>query len=74
MRLESVIAGGVVSADQVHFEMDVVETLIPEMERLGVAAGAASDLHLLAERVLDTVISTGSVIVGRSEIGAWSRV
>jgi SAM-dependent methyltransferase len=73
MRLESVIAGGGTSSDQVHFEMDVVETLVPEMERLGVAT--ASDVHAdtLADRVLEEVTATDSVIVGRSEIGAWSR-
>jgi hypothetical protein len=44
------------------------------MERLGVATAGEVDSETLAERVLAEVIATGSVIVGRSEIGAWSRV
>jgi len=73
MRLESVIAGGASSSDLVHFEMDVVGTLVPEMERLGVATAADIDAERLAQRVFDEVIASNSVIVGRSEIGAWSR-
>ena len=74
MRLESVIAGGASSSDQVHFEMDVVGTLAPEMERLGVAKAADVDRDTLVARVLDEAIAQQSVIVGRSEIGAWTRV
>jgi hypothetical protein len=70
MRLESVIAGGANSSDQVHFEMDLVGTLAPEMKRLGVATAADIDLETLADRVLDEATASNSVIVGRSEIGA----
>ena len=74
MRLEAVLAGGASSSDHVHFEMDPVGILVPEMERLGVATAADIDAEMLAQRVLDEVIARNSVIVGRSEIGAWSRV
>jgi len=74
MRLESVIAGGASSSDHVHFEMDPVGTLVPEMERLGVATAADINAETLVQRVLDEVTASNSVIVGRSEIGAWSRV
>jgi SAM-dependent methyltransferase len=74
MRLESVIAGGASSEDHVHFEMDVVGTLVPEIERLGVATAADVDAETLADRVLAEVIATNSVVVGRAEIGAWARV
>ena len=73
MRMESVIAGGATSSDQVHFEMDIVGTLMSEMERLGVATVIDVDADTLAERVLAHVTATNSVIVGRSEVGAWSR-
>ena len=56
------------------FRTDLVCILVPEMERLGVATAGEVDSETLAERVLAEVIATGSVIVGRSEIGAWSRV
>ena len=73
MRLESVIGGGMDSSDQVHFEMDVVHSLINEMERLGIATDRELQCHTLAERVLADVKASGSVIVGRSEVGAWCR-
>jgi hypothetical protein len=74
MRMVSVIGGGANCADHVHFEMDVVATLIDEMERLGVATADELDVDTLAERVIDEAIAADSVIVGRSEVGAWSRV
>jgi len=73
MRLESVIAGGATSSDQVHFEMDVVGTLSAEMERLGIEAASDLDIDTLADRVLEEVTATESVVVGRAEIGAWTR-
>ena len=74
LRLKSVITGGVNSPDHVQFKTDLARTLVPEMERLGVATAAEVDSETLAERMLAEVIARGSVIVGRSEIGAWSRV
>ena len=73
LRLESVIAGGANGLDQVHFEMDVVGTLVSEMERLGVATASDVDPDTLVDRVLAEMLASGSVVVGRSEIGAWSR-
>jgi SAM-dependent methyltransferase len=72
--LESVITGSANSADHVQFKTELACTLVPEMERLGVATAGEVDSETLAERVLAEVIARGSVIVGRSEIGAWSRV
>jgi SAM-dependent methyltransferase len=73
MRMQSVLAGGTTCEDHVHFEMDVVGTLVPEMERLGVARAEELDAPTLAERVAAEAARTESVIVGRSEVGAWSR-
>ena len=44
-----------------------------KMERLGIASG--DDLHspALADRVLAEVVAKGSVVIGRSEVGAWCR-
>jgi SAM-dependent methyltransferase len=74
MRMESVIAGGATSSDQVHYEMDLVGSLASEMERLGVAKASDLDADTLAGRVLEEAIATDSVIIGRSEIGAWSSI
>jgi hypothetical protein len=73
MRLESLIGGGPNASDQVYFKADLARTLAPEMERLGVATAHEVDSPTLAQRILDEIISSTSVIVGRSEVGAWSR-
>jgi hypothetical protein len=74
MRMESVIAGGATSSDQIHFEMDLVRTLVAEMERLGIATGDDFDAETLPERVFAAVCASDSVIVGRSEVGAWTHI
>jgi ubiquinone/menaquinone biosynthesis C-methylase UbiE len=74
IQLESIITGGVNSADHVQFKTELACTLVPEMERLGVAMASEVDSETLAERILAEVIAAGSVIVGRAEIGAWSRM
>ena len=73
MRLESVIAGGVNGSDQVHFKTDLARTLVPEMERLGVATQEEVGPSTLVERIQAEMAAAQSIIVGRAEIGAWSR-
>jgi SAM-dependent methyltransferase len=73
MRLQSVIAGGSESRDQVRFKTDLAETLAAEIERLGVANASQIGIETLAERIANEVVARGSVIVGRSEICAWCR-
>jgi 2-polyprenyl-3-methyl-5-hydroxy-6-metoxy-1,4-benzoquinol methylase len=73
MRLESVIAGGATGSDQVHFKTDLALTLLPEMERLGVATHEEVQPSTLAERIQVEMVASESIVVGRAEIGAWSR-
>jgi SAM-dependent methyltransferase len=74
MRLGAVIGGGANCADCLQLVTDLVETLVPDMERLRVATAAEIGLESLCQRINSEVISSDSVIVGRSEIGAWARV
>ncbi len=74
MRMESVIAGGADCSDHIHFEVDPVRTLLPQMERLGLATAAEIDIDSYAARVREELLTTGGVIIGRSEVGAWARV
>jgi SAM-dependent methyltransferase len=74
MRLQSVVGGGVNSSDRLHLVVDFVETLLPAMKRVGVATAADVDLETLAERMRNETMAGGGVIVGRSEIAAWSSV
>ena len=74
MRLEAVVGGAANGLDRLHLIADVARTLLPEMERLGVATAAEVDIETLVARMHDELVAGGGVIVGRSEIGAWSRV
>jgi hypothetical protein len=74
MRLSAVIAGGKGSADWLNVVAENVRSLLPEMERLGVATAAEVSIENLAERLCQEVTAGGGVILGRSEIGAWSRM
>jgi SAM-dependent methyltransferase len=74
MRLGAVIGGGANAAGEVRLLTDLARTLLPEMERLGVATAAEVGLETLADRMLEEAIDCGSVLIGRSEIGAWTRV
>jgi len=75
MRLEAVIGGSEGSSGRVR---DLAETmlpasLLPAMERLGVATAAEVGFETLAERMYSEIAATGGAIVGRSEVGAWTR-
>lgn len=73
MALQAVIGGGADSTDRLRFVADQVATLLPEMERLGVATSAEVEKDTLLDRTMDELIASGGVTVGRSEIGVWSH-
>lgn len=73
MQLESVIASGVLAIDAVHLVTDLLATLLPAMERAGVAKASEVDLPTLATRILSEV-GTDATLIGRSEVAAWTRV
>jgi SAM-dependent methyltransferase len=74
MRVSSIIGGGDCALPWLHHTAELVRTLLPEIERMGVATAADIDIETLYERLHREVGSGGSVIIGRSEVGAWSRV
>lgn len=73
LRLEFVIASGSYSIDAVHLVTDLVATLLPNMERLGIATALEVDLPNLVRCILAEVGANGTV-VGRAEVGAWTTV
>jgi hypothetical protein len=74
MQLASLISGGANSAEHMQLIADIAGTLLPEMERLGVATAAEVGVETLAERMRNEASDSGSVMVGYLDIGAWSRV
>lgn len=53
--------------------VDIVQTLLPTMEAHGVVDAAEVELRTLAERLIREVGESGATIIGRSEVGAWTR-
>ena len=74
MRMKTFIGGGTEVAGWLRAVAELVETLLPAMEKFGVATATEVGLDTLAERMTEEVVRTNSVIFGRSEVGAWSRV
>lgn len=75
MRLEAVIGG---ADDPANHVRDFLATLFPHalgplLEKNRVVAEAAIDPATLERRLMHEVRRLGSVIVGRSEVGAWTR-
>jgi hypothetical protein len=73
MRLHAVI-GGATALDEVHLDADQAVVLAADIERLGVATASELDAETLVERITQEMAANQSVIIGRAEIGAWSRV
>jgi SAM-dependent methyltransferase len=76
MGLETQIggAGGEGAEDAARLITDIVRTIAPELERLGVANAGDIGIDTLHERVMGEMIDRRAVVVGRSEIGAWCRL
>lgn len=74
MRMKTFIGGGTEVGEWLRGVAELADTLLPAMEKFGVATAAEVDLATLTERMTREVAQTSSVIVGRSEIGAWSRL
>jgi len=74
MRMEVLIGGTTSRDDILLMTADLVKTLASDIVRLGVATEAEIGPDTLFERMLAEAEAQGSVIVGRSEVGAWTRV
>lgn len=74
MRLGAVLGAGTHAANQVGLLTDLMHTLLPEMERLGVISSGDVDVAALSDRIYREVCLQDSVIIPRTEIAAWARV
>ena len=74
MRMQTFIGGGAACSDFLQAVADLIGILVPTMERQGITTGAEENVETLAERLTAEVIARGSIVVGRSEVGAWTRL
>lgn len=73
LRLEAPIAVGDQTEELIQLMCDLVVELLPTIERLGIATAAEIDVATLAQRVRDEVREHNCVLVGRTQVGAWSQ-
>jgi SAM-dependent methyltransferase len=59
--------------EHVRFTTDLIVTLLPDMEQRGIAKKGEIDLNTLAEDLMVEITASRSIVVGRSEVGAWAR-
>jgi SAM-dependent methyltransferase len=72
-RMNTVVGGEADGTDWLTALADLIGALLPEIERLGLATAAEVQIGTLAERLRKEVATSGGMVVGRSEVGAWAR-
>lgn len=72
MRLDSLVGGG---PDFIGYSLvaDVLQSLLPAMEKFHLATAAELDLPTLEQRLGQEITSSKGVILSPALIGAWSR-
>jgi hypothetical protein len=73
-RFEALIVGGPATAPWLHSFKELIATLVPEMERLGVAGAEEVGLESLVGRMSAEADAQSSVIIGHGQIAVWARV
>jgi SAM-dependent methyltransferase len=74
MRMRTFIGGSAGCTDWLEAVAGLAISLLPTMEHLGIATGAEVEIATLAERLQREVTASKHMIIGRSEIVAWSRL
>ena len=74
VRAEALSGKGAGTADVLLLARNLTRSLLPEMERLGVATRAEVNLETLLERMYAEAVAADSVVVGHLQVGAWCRV
>jgi 2-polyprenyl-3-methyl-5-hydroxy-6-metoxy-1,4-benzoquinol methylase len=72
MRMDALIGGGP-QCPVYEIVAELVQTLLPAMEKLKIARAAEVDVSTLAQRMRDEVVALKGVVLSAGFIGAWSR-
>jgi len=70
--LETLIGTGE-DLERIRFITEIVETMAPRIQELGIASAEEMDLGTLDQRIAAQALLVRGVMVGRAEIGAWCR-
>lgn len=74
MLLEALAGGGAKAAPIVASMAGIIETLLPAIERAGLATAEEVDARTLAERIQREVDAAQAVLIGHFQFAAWVRV
>jgi len=74
VRVEAPSGKGADSADLLLLMRNLTRSLLPEMERRGVATRAEVELDTLFDRMHAEAVAQDSVLVGHLQVAAWCRV
>lgn len=74
MRMQTFVGGTAGCSDWLQVVAGLAASLLPTMEQLGIATAADLEIATLAERLQKEVAASEHMIIGRSEIAAWSRL
>lgn len=74
LRYRSLAAAAVNAHELIRLVTEVIKTLLPEMERLGVADAREVEIETLADRIFDDAVARNALLLGYAQVGAWSRV
>lgn len=72
MRVDALIGGGP-HCPLYEILAELVQNLLPVMEKLKIATAAETEVSNLAQRMRDEVVALNGVVVSAGFIGAWSR-
>jgi hypothetical protein len=72
MRVDALIGGGP-QCPLYEILAELIESLLPTMERLKIASAAEVGISTLAQRMRDQVVALRGVVRSGGFIGAWSR-
>src|SRR5215471_10500945 len=72
MRIDALIGGGP-QCPVYEILAELVQTLLPVMEKLNIASAAEAQVSTLAERMRDEVVALNGIVRSAGFIGAWSR-
>jgi len=74
LRLEALVAAGMESMSWLQSFKDLIVTLLPEIERFGVASASEIAVESLVERMSTEARASSSLFIGHHQIAAWVRV
>jgi 2-polyprenyl-3-methyl-5-hydroxy-6-metoxy-1,4-benzoquinol methylase len=72
IRIDALIGGGP-QCPVCEILAELVQTLLPVMEKLNIASAAEAQVSTLAERMRDEVVALNGIVRSAGFVGAWSR-